>query len=224
MTIEFLPEKDSKIVTTLHDVLNLKRELSESYKDLIRKQEERDFYLPQEFSEHWGRFFKEPDDFPNTYKLFTERLVGNLLIDVGGGSGYSDFAHKFGAATYINVDRDIGSKETPPNPLVALDDKIVDGLHILDVKSDMLDFVSHVKDDSANFMLNGIDICVIDDVEYHKALALELARATKPGGLVFGVDSHIDWIWEGLGDKAPLRKKKTDPWLIINTFIYQKSE
>lgn len=55
------------------------------------------------------------------------------------------------------------------------------------VCDDMLDFVSRLPDDSANFMMNGIDGFILTgSSEYKDALAREIVRTLKPGGIVFG--------------------------------------
>ena len=40
---------------------------------------------------------------------------------------------------------------------------------------------------TGNLTINGMDALVIPDLRYHEALANELVRATKAGGIVFGV-------------------------------------
>ena len=129
-----------------------------------------------------------------------------------------------GVRTYINVDRDYG--DYPVNPLAALNEGDIGDLHKLSVKADMLDFVARMRDDSANFMLNGIDFASVPGSErYHEVLAQELVRATKPGGLVFGINATVDHIWREMSDKAPLRDQSLDlPGVIHDSFVYQKPE
>jgi hypothetical protein len=129
------------------------------------------------------------------------RISGQMLIDLGGGRELPMFqvAKKFDALGYINVDKYIG-KSLPYDPLRNQLEQYQDGrflslrgdTDIAVVKADMLDFVARISDNSSVvYTLNGIDYSIIgDNSQYHEALATEIARTLKPGGIVFGNDFH----------------------------------
>jgi hypothetical protein len=71
----------------------------------------------------------------------------------------------------------------------------------------MLDFVSRLRDGSVNFVINGIDTWVIDHPEYDNALADEIERATKIGGVAFGMNSNALWLLRG---RRSVREFKTN--------------
>lgn len=78
-----------------------------------------------------------------------------------------------------NAQKDVSRRmNIKPNP----------GVQTLMISDDMLDFVSQMKTGSGNFILNGIDWCIVKLPEYHQALAQEMARATIPGGIICGVN------------------------------------
>ena len=136
---------------------------------------------PDEYSEEWMRFLmfaEKIEKYPEDYRFFQEKLKGDILIDLGGGRGTNMkyFARTFGVRTYIDVERYL-SKDLPVDPFKDLSEKFVDqpeNMQILVVQADMLDFISRF---------------VIEDPEYHYALAKELVRTTKKGGIVFGINS-----------------------------------
>ncbi len=59
----------------------------------------------------------------------------------------------------------------------------------IQVQADMVDFLEHVPDDSCCITINGIDYNLGINDDYHEALATEMARACKPGSVIFGVSS-----------------------------------
>jgi|GEM_PF-2782445 len=78
------------------------------------------------------------------------------------------------------------------------------------VCDDMLDFVSRLPADSSNFMINGIDDLVLQDPtdEYQNALAQEIVRSLKPGGIIFG--TNLDNSMSSRLEKLGLERKFTD--------------
>jgi len=222
----FTPEHERKIIT-LDDIMDSSRQVPEEYQRLILAQEQyaRGNYLGTRFVDQWHGF----DEFPHARDFLKQRLAGDILVDLGGRTGSFSLAyHQFGVATYINVDRDYDGEKLnySVNPLAALNEADIGDLHKLNVKADMLDFVARMRDGSANFMLNGIDFASVPGGErYHEALAQELVRATKPGGLVFGINATVDHIWRDMRDKAPLSDQSLDlPSVIHDSFVYQKPE
>jgi hypothetical protein len=136
-------------------------------------------------------------------EFFQKFLSGSMLIDLGGGIGRSEpekqgtgsmwrFAELCGVATYINVDRfALGKEDEPANPYKPVQEISNDQLQQIAVKDDMLDFTARIKDNSAQFVLNGIDRYIVQSEGYAKALAQEIYRATIPHGLMFGNDQVI---------------------------------
>ncbi|KKT20830.1 MAG: hypothetical protein UW05_C0026G0006 [Candidatus Giovannonibacteria bacterium GW2011_GWC2_43_8] len=193
------PERSSKI--SLPDILVYENPNRGKYQEIIKSLEARVARNPfgsppDEYSEEWMRFLmfaEKIEKYPEDYRFFQEKLKVDILIDLGGGRGTNMkyFARTFGVRTYIDVERYL-SKDLPVDPFKDLSEKFVDqpeNMQILVVQADMLDFISRLPDNFANFNLNGIDSLVIEDPEYHYALAKELVRTTKKGGIVFGINS-----------------------------------
>jgi hypothetical protein len=212
---EVLPETEGEI--SLQNLLTYDNPNLPRYKELIKQEHEETgrVWLPQTFSEEWADMYfdrrKEgnkkynPDrkDLEKQRAFFKEKLQGEILIDIGGGQGRTmpEFAKKFGARLYINVDEHHGELEGAPNPQVGKPAKIdywrlpkserTRPMEAIDVKADMLDFVARLPDNSCNFVVNGINMEVIISDDYREALIEELMRATKVGGIMFGITSDI---------------------------------
>lgn len=139
-------------------------------------------------------------------QLFKKSISGNTLCDLGSAGGRLDYlANTLSAGIYISVDNFAGGQsikelidQTVDKPRTReFREPTFDGtignlegvLPILDVRADMLDFVSRLKDSSVNIMINGIDGDVIPPKEYHELLAKELLRVLKVDGLIFGNNS-----------------------------------
>ncbi len=150
--------------------------------------------------------------------FFRRRLKGKALIDLGGGpANWSwNIAREFGSSTHINVDR-YGSLN-PPGPLKP---KLL-GFHqdkysAWEINADMLDFISRVRSNIANCTINGIDDFIINDYRYHEAMAEEMVRVTKKGGLIFGYDSEVEHYLSCLA-------KKTKPLIRRILFVSRNGE
>ncbi len=141
-------------------------------------------------------------------ELFKTSLSESTLCDLGSAGAKMDWlASAYNASLYISVDkfpnglREVGE---PIDPTIARmeirrvrdmsntnsDEKFPDlPLPTLHIRADMLDFLSRLKNSSANVVINGIDGDIIPPEEYHQALAVELLRVVKDGGLIFGNNS-----------------------------------
>ena len=166
--------------------------LSEEYAKLVRRQDlssTRGHWQGTTYSETWLDLF-EARALP-ARNFFRQRLSGQPLIDLGGGEGVMmNLATDFGVSEYINVDRGYG--DLPLNPYeIGHSGQLNPSSITLDVHADMLDFVARLKDNAANFTINGIDNIIVNDSAYHRVLAQELIRATRPGGLIFGIHSNV---------------------------------
>ena len=139
----------------------------------------------------------------NVQRFIKVGLTGEILIDLGSGpincldtDNLTSIAKMLGASAYIGVEK------FPSDLSLALDlyKNIADPRLIesrapmdhLEVKADMLEFISRVKSNSANITINGIDASVLWDTRsYSEALAREIARVVRVGGIAFGHNSDV---------------------------------
>lgn len=135
-----------------------------------------------------------PEEWEADKRIIADRLKDTPLVDLGSGydaDGYL-IAQHFGSSVYVGVDiYPHGAKEKALDPLAFDKERREDfqrpgSPECMLVRSDMLDFVSRLPDNSVNFMMNGLD-CVRGG-EYQEKLAKEIIRALKPGGLLVGVN------------------------------------
>jgi len=195
---------------SLDNLIDPARRVPEEYEGLIQRQEGKlvdgseSVVADTEFAARWGFLLdfierdidKHTQELEHLYQkldqLFRDHLSSSVLIDLGGGREFMKrIAYKYSVSTYINVDRNpsyVDSKISA-NPLVAAQDVSAQNLRQIRVKSDMLDFVSRLRPNAVNFVLNGIDELIIDNHKYHQALARELMRVAQEGSLIFGKDS-----------------------------------
>ncbi len=148
------------------------------------------------------------------HDFLKEKLEGHILVDLGGGFGHMDtVAWRLNARTYITVDTAYQNhlpdedstrgfsahlRVDPENPMHYLQE--------ITVAADMLDFVARVPSGTCNFVVNGITSDIIDSPEYHVAVAQEMIRATRAGGIIFGNFSQsLEYIKDNTG------MKQTDP-------------
>jgi hypothetical protein len=122
----------------------------------------------------------------------SQKIGGEILIDLGGSSGSMEsVARIVGAKTYITVDKYI-AKDSPVDVYANLSTQSKKNASDPDkvmVKADLLEFVSKLPDASVNVTINGIDGLIIPESDYHKALANEIIRVAKNGGVVFGINA-----------------------------------
>lgn len=86
----------------------------------------------------------------------------------------------------------------------------------MQIRADMLDFVSRIKDSSVNIVINGIDEYIISVKKYHEALAQEIFRVTKKNGVIFGNRSNCLVV--------ALKSIKNDPLLKSQYEIIKETE
>lgn len=203
------PEDGGKV--SLRDILVYDNPRQEEYREIIEEElkSSNRRYLPESISEGWVDvyFNRLEDDIynpPRYAKLreyLTDKLNSGILIDVGGGGGeyIAELAKKSGVSKYINVDLYSKRNSTDPfngkiinrNYRRLSDEEKVRQMDDIQVDSDMLDFVSRLPDNCANFAVNGIDTYVIDSNKYRDVLFNEIVRATKVGGIIFGIESNV---------------------------------
>jgi ubiquinone/menaquinone biosynthesis C-methylase UbiE len=145
------------------------------------------------FAFHWDRLLTQLEKSKSekgklkaeqVKEYFRNKLSGQTLVDLGGDTGgfIYQFIKRIGLANevvYISVDKFINEQLVNSGG----------GGNNFFVKDDMLHFLSTLKDDSVNITINGIDLLIIKNDEYHKALADEITRVTKKGGIIFGANS-----------------------------------
>lgn len=202
------PEAEGKI--DLHDLLTYNNPNLLQYQELIQEEHTAsdNVPIPQQIGHAWiNTFFditgetREGDLSPQGRDYFNKKLQNSLLIDIGGGAGQlmETVAKKFGVDEYINVDIQIGKPRDPYIGYARTDadysflseEERKQTMQGLDVSADMLDFVARIPNNSANFVLNGIDMYVILTPKYREALFNEIVRAAKIGGILFGTGSDI---------------------------------
>ncbi len=202
-------EKKVGARVSLKDLLTFKNLHLDRYQEIIERELKDNVFQPQRFSEAWISIlydsFSEdiverhnPRILRKASEFFRDKLKDAFLIDLGGGWGaiMAQFARKFGVQTYIIVD--LGDVHDPysAQPIeleceLLSEEEKTRTMTALRVSDDMLDFVARLPDNSANFVLNGIDWDIIRDNEYRSALISELARTTRHGGIVFGAGTDL---------------------------------
>lgn len=222
------PAETGKKLITLADLIDASRPIPEEY----RVFQEHNPVLnvgSTSFSDFWRRTFSADRDFEEYFDgekakhFFKEHLRGQVLVDLGGGDrgnrsrlmGYfasiARFAKDYGAAAYINVDT------RNPEPMYQQD---MEGLHVIEIREDMLSFVARMKDGSASFTLNGIEESYSGDHRYFRALEKEIVRATRIGGIIFETDSDVDFSRFVDTEQALLKRVKLD--LPDHAFLYKR--
>lgn len=183
--------------TAITDLLDCSRVMPREYQELIAKQNERGGNYTTAHSLNWEDVVSDDSEaianIKRTIDLFKEHLSGDVLVDLGAGSEkvMEELSKKFGVRTYVKVDKfyKLQSSMTIAGTDIAYKELEADRLHLITVNSDMLDFISRVRDNSGSFVLNGIDDYVINSVKYQEMLAREIIRATRSKGIIFGINS-----------------------------------
>lgn len=117
-----------------------------------------------------------------TEAFFHDKLNGKVLVDCGGNRDTMlSFAKKFGVKTYINVDKHVYTDD--------VEVENVEGITVIRVGMDMLQFLAQLSPGSVSITMNGIDSELITNPLYHKALAEEIERVVADGGIIFGSNS-----------------------------------
>lgn len=226
-----LPETKKRIIT-LADLIDANRSIPQQYKIL---QEQRPVLETPTNTTPFSEFWRRNLDLATRYeddsvrgeaqRFFKEHLNQQVLIDLGGGQvsfrdkkilrarPMAELAKNCGATIYINVDTGHSDPVYEDN---------LEGLHIIEVKEDMLSFVARMKNDSANFTLNGIVLRMKGDYRYFEALQNEIVRATRRGGIIFGTESDVAFYELANTEEAPLRSVKLRILGNGNAFLYEK--
>lgn len=199
------PEKRAwdEPVPELYDFFTYKNPRIKEYTDLIFRgmNLERDFgYMDDSYADAWkgvgeSRKRKEAYDYtplsPEQQKKIEEylhkKLSGHVLIDPGCGGPWrmSRLAENFGASMYVGIN--IESSSNFRSVVTEGDAHKLEGKESsYYIEDDMLLRLAFTPSGCANILLNGIDSCILRKKEYMEAVADEIARACRPGGVVCG--------------------------------------
>ena len=124
--------------------------------------------------------------------LGPEGLTGKTLLDVGGGPGYFRDAFESAGATYVALDADVGELSRQGTTQVGEPRTVIgDGMRL-------------------PFADGSVDVCYSSNVLEHVpdpwAMADEMLRVTRPGGVVFL--SYTLWF-------GPWGGHETSPWHLL---------
>lgn len=120
------------------------------------------------------------------------KLEGKVLVDLAAGGGMRYLSERVKVSTQIEVNLYHGrGLPNPYNDISHGGSSGTPSVKVIKVKADALDFTSKIANNSASFVINGLDTEIIPVVEYHKVLADEVIRATPEGGVIFGLNSGV---------------------------------
>tara|TARA_Y100000034_G_C6900437_1_gene416312 strand:- start:1295 stop:1924 length:630 start_codon:yes stop_codon:yes gene_type:complete len=165
----------------LKKYLGYKNPNQEDYKKLSKHKDNRHLISP--YSDRLPNFTKIPE----LNILLRERIPLSPLFDIGAGPmSYGNvlgIAEEYNAEAYMGID--IAFTETEK---IGWEEEILKQFLI---SGDMLETISKINSNSANFSFNGIDFI---SGEYLEAIIKELKRTTKDGGIIFGRGSElVEW-------------------------------
>lgn len=195
---------ESKPDPEMELLLSYKNPNDEKYQKLLYtpfRDDDREHVYTTEYSQTWWNFIREEEK-----TILNEKLRDSILVDLGAGipvdnRSIAQLVAHAGVKTYIQVDRFFprNKKYDVNKPYEIESGK---GSRVARFKADMLDFTSHLKSDSVNFVINGIFYggrvpdgghpsldAKVD--KYDTFLAEEMVRATKKGGIIFGNASDV---------------------------------
>lgn len=171
---------------------------------------------------------KDRQDLPivrEMYDFLRKHLADKVLVSLGAvKTPLAEALAETPPKVVINVDRyddRIGPREAPLDPYSVTTIKHEpDSAVEWNVKADMLDFVSRLPDNSVNLQLDGIDTVIIDYEPYHRALAQELIRVLRTGGVLLG--NHVDAFDEVTRDTQLIQHRLGLVDLFRETKIFEK--
>lgn len=233
---QYTPPEAVQPLNMLENLIDHNRHVPDEYRELIlRQKSDYDPMIDAAFADMWKFLYDETaqkltsgslreGELETFQRFFSQHLQGSNLVDLGGGAANKsmrDFAKYFHAQLYINVDMPRSQQDWQAYQVFPKQEQDSDFV-VIDVEADMLAFISQMKDGSANFTLNGIDLAAIGNQRYHTTLAKELLRATRPGGLIFGMCSDVLRILEE--KKSPLKKIERPGYSTSDMYIWEKPE
>lgn len=137
--------------------------------------------------------FESSDD--TTRKLFQAKLRNGTVIDLGAGDCFRTlqlvyYMKEMGVNEHIAVEKfpEQDDEQWVENGRRTLADLDLKGDFIVD---DMLLFLAKLPDNSANFIINGIDKTILRDDSYINKVNQELYRTTYDNGVIIGYWSSL---------------------------------
>jgi SAM-dependent methyltransferase len=109
-------------------------------------------------------------------------------------------AKAFGAAQYIGLDQgEIDGSHPLQQSDVRFEREAFAPVEVYYHQEDMLSFLARLQTGISTIAINGIDYHVIPDGNYHHALAREIARVLRPGGIAMGIRAMVGYYLEEFG-------------------------
>lgn len=214
-----------------HESNDTMREMGEEYADvwsnLLR-------YL--DTTEELNGDWLTPEQKQEIKKYLLEKLEGSTVIDLGCGSRMRNPAHyrikpamlqmieRFAIGKYIGVDvqgkYDVNTDQEIEEiePIAKLPGS---GFYLGGY--DMLTTIAKAPSNSANITINGIDFNIVSSEDYNKALAQEIVRVCRQGGIIFGISSEaLSFIDQGIASREDFEIKRAPFNFSIPVKIFEK--
>jgi hypothetical protein len=128
-------------------------------------------------------------------------LEGGTLVNLAGFD-LDGVAEVLGVDTLLYINLYEPRLSEAPQIRSDLDPEFDKEVLRIGLKAEMLDFVCKMPDGSADFTINGVDSALIGHEPYRDRLFQEIARATRSGGVVFGVNTTNMMMFKKLGFKS----------------------
>ncbi len=150
--------------------------------------------LTDPFASFWTHYAIENEN-PKMTKFLRDKLENKTLVDLGYGANniHLNAIKNLNIKKYIGVEKNLSK-------IYGADERVrslTEFFKKSDIKSeiheqDMLKFVARLPENSANFLINGIDSSIIGNEEYWKYLVREIHRATETNGIITGVNTEVN--------------------------------
>lgn len=145
-----------------------------------------------------------------------EALTGFPLVDLGCGRAFgymAQFARLVGASEYRGVD--LKANE--------VDRYTPEGMRMQVARREMLDYLRTLPDGRVNITINAIDYFIVGDLRWTVNVAREIARVTRTGGIVCGVNALPLILLQGQFEKAGVegcaqRVAASPRWKVLEGF------
>lgn len=179
--------------------------------------EEVGFKDKEEYLETYYHSAVENDTYKDDLEKIKTIFQDQVVVDLGAGeesNGY-EIAKDAGAKAYVGVEPyfannlkqvlEYDSGWSPPE----------EAMPFSVAKTDMLSFLSALKDNSVSILISGIDMFIISNPEYRKKVVNEFKRVLSENGGVFSC--HSELLHSPKQEEAGIEKLNDD------TFMYNKS-
>jgi len=122
------------------------------------------------------------------FKFAQKKLEGEIVIDLGCGSKSGNalkLSKLFGAGMYVGVDKNI------EEGLAELIFPEIRDMNAIKIITDFFGFVNSLTDCSVNYIVNGIDRCVVRNKEDSEFLIEQINRTAKKEGILMGNNNFL---------------------------------